>query len=126
MITPYLNNSINFCNKDFAKEEMMEKLGNAVFDPIFNRFLQVMTDGNFINLTEDKLQLIDQVDIFYAGREGKLPVSKPIFIKLALNYIGDKLVDFNKLPPFTKQALIMKWSNELEKAKNSHCQLDNL
>lgn len=43
---------------------MMEKLGNAVFDPIFNQFLQVMTDGNFINLTEDKLQLIDQVDIF--------------------------------------------------------------
>ena len=79
-----------------------------------------MTDGNFINLTEDKLQLIDQVDIFYAGREGKLPVSKPIFIKLALNYIGDKLVDFNKLPPFTKQALILKWSNELEKAKNNH------
>ena len=120
MITPYLNNSINFCNKDSAKEEMRGKLGNAVFNPIFNRFLQAMTDGNFINLTEDKLLLIDQVDIFYVGREGKLPVSKPIFIKLALSYIGDKLADFNKLPSFTKQALILKWSNELEKAKNSH------
>ena len=90
MITPYLNNSINFCNKDSAKEEMRGKLGNAVFNPIFNRFLQSMTDGNFIN------------------------------IKLALSYIGDKLADFNKLPSFTKQALILKWSNELEKAKNSH------
>lgn len=99
---------------------MRGKLGNAVFNPIFNRFLQAMTDGNFINLTEDKLLLIDQVDIFYVGREGKLPVSKPIFIKLALSYIGDKLADFNKLPSFTKQALILKWSNELEKAKNSH------
>ena len=114
MITPYLNNSINFCNKELAKDEMMDKLKNAVFDPTFNHFLQSMTDGNFINLTESKLQLIDQVAIFYRGKEGKLPVSKPIFIKLALNYLGDKLSDFNKLPFIVKQSLIQTWNNELE------------
>ena len=114
MITPYLNNSINFCNKESAKDEMMDKLKNAVFDPTFNHFLQSMTDGNFINLTESKLQLIDQADIFYRGKEGKLPVSKPIFIKLALNYLGDKLSDFNKLPFIVKQSLIQTWNNELE------------
>ena len=85
-------------NIESAKEEMMDKLKNAVFDPVFNHFLQVMTDGNFINLTEDKLKLIDQIDIFYSGKESQLPVSKPFFIKLALNYLGDKLVEFNKLP----------------------------
>ena len=53
MITPYPNNSIHFCNKESAKDEMMDKLRNAVFDPLFHRFLQEMTDGNFINLTED-------------------------------------------------------------------------
>ena len=117
MITPYLNNSINFCNKESAKDEMMDKLKNAVFDPTFNHFLQSMTDGNFINLTESKLQLIDQVDIFYRGKEGKLPVSKPIFIKLALNYLGDNLSDFNKLPFIVKQSLIQTWNNELELEK---------
>ena len=96
---------------------MMDKLKNAVFDPTFNQFLQSMTDGNFINLTECKLQLIDQVDIFYTGKEGKLPVSKPIFIKLALNYLGDKLPNFNKLPPTVKQSLIHTWNNELELEK---------
>lgn len=117
MITPYLNNSIYFCNKDTAKDEMMDKLKNAVFDPIFNRFLQAMTDGNFINLTEEKLQLIDQIDIFYIGKEGKLPVSKPIFIRLVLNYLGDKLPDFNKLSSTVKQSLIQTWNNELELEK---------
>lgn len=119
MITPYLDNSINFCNIESAKEEMMDKLKNAVFDPVFNHFLQVMTDGNFINLTEDKLKLIDQIDIFYSGKESQLPVSKPFFIKLALNYLGDKLVEFNKLPSNMKQNLIHLWNNELEKHQNS-------
>lgn len=120
MITPYLYNSINFCNKEYAKEEMMDKLRNAIFNPILNRFLYTMTDGNFINFTEDKLQLIDQIDIFYTGNESKLLISKPIFIKLALNYLGDKLADFNKLPTSIKQTLIQKWNGELEKTKNNH------
>ena len=120
MITPYLDNSINFCNRESAKEEMTDKLKNAIFNPIFNQFLYAMTDGNFINLTEDKLQLIDQVDLFYTGKEGRLPVSKPVFIKLALNYIGDRLADFNKLPTSQKQVIIQKWNNELEKTKNNH------
>ena len=99
--------------------EILDILKNAVFDPVFNHFLQVMTDGNFINLTEDKLKLIDQIDIFYSGKESQLPVSKPFFIKLALNYLGDKLVEFNKLPSNMKQNLIHLWNNELEKHQNS-------
>jgi hypothetical protein len=118
MTTPYLNNSINFCNKDSAKDEMTDKLKNAVFDPIFNRFLQAMTDGDFINLNEDVLQLIDQIDIFYTGKEGKLPVSKPVFIRLALNFLGDKLLDFNKLSSESKQCIIHLWNNKLEMEKS--------
>lgn len=120
MVTPYLQNSVNFCNKESAKDEMMDKLKNTVFDSIFNRFLQSMTDGNFINLTEDKLKLIDQIDIFYTGKEGILPVSKPIFIKLSLNYLSNKLSDFNKLPPAIKQSLIQTWNNKLELEKSRH------
>ena len=104
---------------NFIRSSGWDKLKNAVFDPVFNHFLQVMTDGNFINLTEDKLKLIDQIDIFYSGKESQLPVSKPFFIKLALNYLGDKLVEFNKLPSNMKQNLIHLWNNELEKHQNS-------
>ena len=38
-------------------------------------------------------------------------------MKLALNYLGDKLSDFNKLPFIVKQSLIQTWNNELELEK---------
>ena len=117
MITPYPNNSISFCNKESAKKEMMDKLENAVLNPIFNVFLQALTDGNFINLNEDTLQLIDQIDIFYMGKEGKLPVSKPVFIRLALKLLGNKLPEFNALSSDAKQCMIHLLNNELEMEK---------
>lgn len=113
IITPYLNNSINFCNNESAKDEMRDKMENSIFDVTFNKFLYAMTDGKFVNLTEDKLQLIDQIDILYKGNEGKMPVSKPIFIKLAFNYLGDRLVEFNNLPLLVKQNIIREWVSEL-------------
>lgn len=114
MITPYLNNSINFCNKESAKDEMKDKFDNTIFDSKFHYFLSCMTDGQFINLSEDKLRLIDEVDILYKGHEGKMPVSKPIFIKLALNFLGNKLVEFNTLPSTIKQILLAQWNKEVE------------
>lgn len=114
MVTPYLNNSINFCNRESSKDELKEKFGDAIFGLITNRFLMAMTDGEFINLSEDKLQLIDEVDILYKGHEGKMPVSKPIFIKLALNYLGNKLVEFNTLSSTIKQVLLKQWNKEVE------------
>ena len=97
---------------------MKDKMKN-LFDSSFNKFLNLMTEGKFINLTEDKLQLIDQVDIFYNGKEGKMPVSKPVFIRLAMNYLGDKLIEFNKLPLSVKQNLMQQWNRELECKINS-------
>lgn len=73
-----------------------------------------MTDNQFINLTEDKLQVIDQVDILYKGCEGKMPVSMPFFIKLLLKYLGDNIEIFNKLPLLIKQELLKLWNYELE------------
>ena len=119
MITPYLNNSINFCNKESSKDEMKDKMKN-LFDSSFNKILNLMTGGKFINLTEDRLQLIDQVDIFYNGKEGKMPVTKPVFIRFAMNYLGDNLIEFNKLPLSVKQYLIQQWNRELE------CKINNV
>ena len=114
MITPYLNNSINFCNKESAKDEMKDKFDNTIFDSKFHYFLSCMTDGKFINLSEDKLQLIDEVDILYKGHEGKMPVSKPIFIKLALSFLDGRLVEFNSLSSTIKQNLLKQWNKEVE------------
>jgi len=114
MITPYQNNSINFCNMNTAKDEMKDKFDNTIFDPIFHRFLLAMTDDKFINLSDDKLQLIDQIDILYKGHEGKMSVSKPIFIKLALNFLGNNLSEFNKQIPLIKQSILQQWNKELE------------
>ena len=73
-----------------------------------------MTGGQFVNLTEDKLQVIDQVDILYKDREGKMPVSKPLFIRLLLTYLGSNIEKFNKLPLMIKQELLKYWNNELK------------
>lgn len=114
MVTPYLNNSINFCNKESAKDEMKDKFDNTIFDSKFNYFLSCMTDGKFINLSEDKLRLIDEIDILYKGCEGKMPISKPIFIKLALNFLGNRLAEFNALSSIIKQILLEQWNKEVE------------
>lgn len=114
MITPYQVNSISFCNRDTSKDEMRDKFENTIFNPVLHKFLSVMTDNQFINLTEDKLQVIDQVDILYKGCEGKMPVSMPFFIKLLLKYLGDNIEIFNKLPLLIKQELLKLWNYELE------------
>lgn len=114
MITPYLDNSIIFCNRNTSKDEIRDKFDKAIFDPIFHEFLSVMTDGQFVNLTEDKLQVIDQVDILYKGYEGEMPVSKPFFIKLLLKYLGDNIEIFNKFPLLIKQEFLKLWNYKLE------------
>lgn len=114
MVTPYLTNSISFSSRESAKDEMKDKFDNTIFDPIFQKFLLLLSGGEFINLSEDKLQLIDQIEILYKGYEGKMPVSKPEFIKLALNYLGDKLSEYNKLDPMIKQFLLQIWNKKIE------------
>ena len=106
MVTPYLYNSINFCNRESAKDEMKNVLGNTVFDSTFHRFLLAMTDGRFINLSEDKLQFVDQINIMYEEYKGKISVSKPVFIKIALSLLGNNLSEFNKLNPIIKQSFL--------------------
>ncbi len=120
-VTPYLSNSISFCNKESAKDEMKDKFDSTIFDLKFNYFLLAMTDGKFINLSEDKLQLIDEIDILYKGREGKMPVSKPVFIKLALSFLGDRLLEFNSLSPTIKQNLLKQWNKEVEAKVQDEC-----
>lgn len=106
MITPYFYNSINFCNRESAKDEMKNILDNTVFDSTFHRFLLAMTDGRFINLSEDKLQFIDQIDILYEEHKGKISISKPVFIKIALSLFENNLSEFNKQNPLIKQSFL--------------------
>lgn len=112
-ITPYMNNSINFCDRDLTMNEMRDKFDNAIFDLTFNKFLSLMSDDKFINLSEDKLQLIDQVDILYKGNEGKMPLPKPVFIKHILTLFGIKLSEYNNLTADAKQGVLVFLNNLL-------------
>jgi hypothetical protein len=113
MVTPYLYNSINFCNREHAKDEMKEVLGKSVFDSTFHLFLKDLSDNKFFNFSDDIVQLADQIEILY-NHGYKMPVSKPVFLKQALFLLGDKLSDFNKLGKGTKQLLLEKWTKDLE------------
>ena len=114
LMTPYLHNSINFCNRENAKDEMKEVLEKSVFDSKFHLFLKDLADNKLFIFSEDKVKLADQVDILYENNGCKMPISKPLFLKQALNYLGDKLSDFNKLDQGIKQLLLEKWNKELE------------
>lgn len=92
-VTPYLDNSISFCNKDTSIDEMDEKMRN-IFNPSFSEFIRIMGDGHIINMTEEKLKIIDIVDNFYSQINPKPILSKPYFIKILLSSIPD-LSSFN-------------------------------
>lgn len=113
MITPYSYNSINFCNRESAKDEMKNVLDRTIFNSTVHRFLLAMTDGRFINLSEDKLQFIDQIDILYEEHKGKISVSKPVFIKIALSHWENNLSEFNKLDPIIKQSFLQQLYKEI-------------
>lgn len=87
-ITPYLNNSITFCNKDTSIDELNNKMKN-VFDPSFSEFVRIMGEGHIVNLSEEKLKIIDVVDKVYLPVNNGTNMTKPLFIKHLLNSISD-------------------------------------
>ncbi len=113
MITPPLNNSYHFCRKDTAKAEMLSKFDANVFNPSFCYFLELMGDGLFINLSEEVLQLIDQIDIIYESNKSTMPIKKPVFIKMSLYRLGDRLSFFNSLSQSKRQKLLLNWRQQL-------------
>lgn len=87
-ITPYLNNSITFCNKDTSIDEMNDKMKN-VFDPAFSEFIKIMGEGHIVNLSEDKMKIIDIVDRVYSPINNGTNMTKPLFIKNLIDSIPD-------------------------------------
>lgn len=110
MITPYPLNSINFCNKDTSKQELIEKLGDTMFDPIFFQFLKLFNDGHYYDFSNAQLEIIDEIDKFYIGHEGSRALPKPLFCKYILSSIKD-YKEFNRKKTEQKQA-ILKQTND--------------
>lgn len=63
-ITPYPCNSVSFCDQNSAVIELRSKLDKCIFNEIFAYFINVLSDGNIFHLTEDKLLILDEIDIF--------------------------------------------------------------
>lgn len=101
-ITPYAHNSINFCNKEHSKEEMMEKLGKTMFDSNFYRFLNMLNDGEYFYFSEKKLKVIDAIDAYFEGFKNKRNLPKPLFIKIVFQILGESIDTFHALSPTNK------------------------
>lgn len=130
-ITPYLNNTICFCNKDTSIDEMNDKMQN-VFDPAFSEFIRIMGEGHIVNLSEDKLKIIDIVEKLYLPINNGANMTKPLFIKYLLESIPDYKV-FNAKPvqekeDYVKTCYLMAWAlplmftrkNEVERILHSN------
>lgn len=112
-ITPYLNNSITFCNKDTSIDEMNDKMKN-VFDPAFCEFTRILGEGHIVNFSEDKLKIIDIVDKIYSPIKNGTNISKPLFIKHLLDSISD-FVKFNarsenEKEDYVRTCYLMAWA----------------
>ena len=120
-ITPYLNNSITFCNKDTSIDEMNEKMKN-VFDPAFAKFTRIMGEGHIVHFSEDKLKIIDIVDKIYSPIKNGTNMSKPLFIKHLLDSIPD-FEKFNTKPEkekedYVRTCYLMVWALPLMQTKS--------
>ncbi len=120
-ITPYLNNSITFCNKETSIDEMNDKMKN-VFDPAFAEFTRIMGEGHIVNFSEDKLKIIDIVDKIYSPIKNGTNMSKPLFIKHLLDSIPD-FEKFNAKPEkekedYVRMCYLMVWALPLMQTKS--------
>ncbi len=120
-ITPYLNNSITFCNKETSIDEMNDKMKN-VFDPAFSEFTRIMGEGHVVNFSEDKLKIIDIVDIIYSPIKNGTNMSKPLFVK----HLLDSIPDYEKFntkseqekEKYVKTCYLMAWALPLMQTKS--------
>ena len=92
---------------------MNDKMKN-VFDPSFSEFVRIMGEGHVVNLSEDKLKIIDIVDKFYSPINNGTNMTKPLFIKYLLDSVSDYKV-FNAKPiqekeDYVKTCYLMAWA----------------
>ncbi len=90
-ISPYLYNTISFCNKETSVREMNDKMKN-IFDPAFSELIRIIGDGHIVYLSEDKLKIIDIIDKVYLPINNDTIMTKPLFIK----HLLDSILDFKK------------------------------
>lgn len=120
-ITPYLNNSITFCNKETSIDEMTVKMKN-VFDPAFSEFTKIMGDGHVVHFSESKLKIIDIVDKIYSPIKNGTNINKPLFIK----HLLESIPDFDKFngksdqekEDYVKTCYLMAWALPLMQTKS--------
>lgn len=104
-ITRCAFNSINFCNKEYSKDEIMDKFGKTLFNPNLCAFLKILNDGDYYYFSEDKLKVIDAIEDFYSSSESK-KISKPLFMRTVLDLLGDQISLFNTFSTINKVQIL--------------------
>lgn len=105
-ITPYACNSISFCNQRALLDELTSKLNRNIFDRAFALFIGILSDGKVFHLTEEKLLILDEVDIFFEQIKNPI-VQKPHFARFVLEIFGNNPQSFFKLSSEEKQQTLL-------------------
>lgn len=117
-ITPYPCNSVSFCDQNSAVIELKSKLDKCIFNETFAYFMNVLSDGNIFHLTEDKLLILDEIDIFFNTIHTPI-IHKPQFAKFVLEIFKDNTSEFNGKSSKEKQNVLKGiWNIILIEGKN--------
>lgn len=116
-ITPYPCNSVSFCNQKSLFDEMVTKLHHNIFDGAFATYINILGDGELFHLTEEKLLVLDEIDIFFEGIVNPV-VHKPEFTKFVFEIFKYNPQEFIS-KPFQDRQMALKaiWDTILYEGK---------
>lgn len=116
-ITPYACNSVSFCNQRALFDELTSKLNNNIFDRAFAIFMNILGDGNLFHLTEDRLLILDEIDVFFSNIANPI-IYKPYFVRFVFELVGNNPQSFINQSSLEKQkTLKMVWDTILKEGK---------
>ena len=116
-ITPYPCNTVSFCDQQALFDELVLKLHNNIFDRVFAYFMDIIGDGKLVHLDEEKLLILDEIDIFFEKLESPV-IHKPEFARFVFEVFKGNLKDFNSQTSLSKQrSLEVIWRAILKEGK---------
>lgn len=116
-ITPYPCNSVSFCDQKALFDELVLKLHNNIFDRGFARFMDIIGDGALVHLNEEKLLILDEIDIFFEKIESPV-IHKPEFARFVFEVFKGNPNEFNSQTSLIKQrSLKAIWDTILKEGK---------
>lgn len=101
IITPYANNIISPPNRETCQQELLNKLGDSLFDPVFASYLLILNGGDYFYMSSNKKKILEDIDEFWKEKVGRNLILKALFTKFVL-FDNLHITSFNKKSPKEK------------------------